>query len=289
MNDFTQSLQLPEINQFFSPDVWRVAITLAIVASLETLLCLEAVEQLDSEKRAACPNRELAAQGVGNVVAGFLGGLPITSVIVRSSANVHAGAKSRLSAVIHGLLLLLSVFLLTSIINLIPLACLALILLHTGYKLASPALFSAVAKQGYERFLPFIVTIVGIVATDLLIGIAIGLACSFIFAVRIHFQKALVLASYDDHYLLVFRKDVSFLGKVALKRYLGEIPDGSTLIIDATRADYIDIEIHEILKAFIKKMSSQINIELRNFDLKGSHAGREGRWEAQRSLAEAPS
>ncbi|RKT26580.1 MFS superfamily sulfate permease-like transporter [Paraburkholderia sp. RAU2J] len=241
----------PHFAQLVNPDVWRVAITLAIVASLETLLSLEAVEQIDPERRAAPPDRELKAQGVGNLIAGAIGGLPITSVIVRSSANVHAGAQSRLSAIIHGVLLLVSVFALTSVINLIPLACLAAILIFTGLKLAKPSLFVAIARQGFAPFAPFIVTLLGVLATDLLIGIVLGILCSVLLALYANLRSPLVLAQHGDHYLLSFRKDVSFLGKVPLKHYLQQIPDGATVIVDATRADFVDHDVRELLDAFV--------------------------------------
>jgi len=255
----------PHFAQLVNPDVWRVAITLAIVASLETLLSLEAVEQIDPERRAAPPDRELKAQGVGNLIAGAIGGLPITSVIVRSSANVHAGAQSRLSAIIHGVLLLVSVFALTSVINLIPLACLAAILIFTGLKLAKPSLFVAVAKQGFAPFAPFIVTLVGVLATDLLIGIVLGTLCSVLLALYANLRSPIVLAQHGDHYLLSFRKDVSFLGKVPLKHYLQQIPDGATLIVDATRADFVDHDVRDLLDTFVADAPGRgIAVEVRH-------------------------
>ncbi|BBU32111.1 transport-related membrane protein (plasmid) [Burkholderia sp. THE68] len=247
----TNALALPNFSQFVNPDVWRLAFTLAIVASLETLLSLEAVEQLDPKKRAAHPDRELKAQGIGNMMAGAIGGLPITSVIVRSSANVNAGAQSRWSSVVHGVLLLASVFALTSVINLIPLACLAAILIFTGLKLAKPSLFAAVAKQGMERFAPFVVTIAGVLLTDLLMGILLGIACSLLLAISANVKRSITIAQHDDHYLLSFRKDVSFLGKVTLKHHLRTIPDGATVIVDASRADYMDPDVREEIDSFV--------------------------------------
>ncbi|WP_233886999.1 SulP family inorganic anion transporter [Paraburkholderia flagellata] len=232
-------------------DIWIVALTLAIVASLETLLSLEAVEQIDPQRRAAPPNRELKAQGIGNILAGAIGGLPITSVIVRSSANVHAGAQSRLSAIVHGVLLLVSVFALTDVINLIPLASLAAILIHTGFKLAKPSLFIALAKQGAAPFAPFIVTIAGVLATDLLTGIVLGVLCSGALALWANLHRPIALACHDDHFLLSFRKDVSFLGKVPLKQMLAHIPDRATVIVDTTRADFIDHDVRELLERFV--------------------------------------
>ncbi|WP_277182843.1 SulP family inorganic anion transporter [Caballeronia sp. BR00000012568055] len=261
---FTDALELPAFSQFVNPDVWRLAITLAIVASLETLLSLEAVEQLDPKKRAAHPDRELKAQGIGNMMAGAIGALPITSVIVRSSANVHAGAQSRWSSFIHGALLLVSVFALTSVINLIPLACLAAILIFTGLKLAKPSLFAAIARQGFERFAPFVVTIAGVLMTDLLIGILLGIACSLVLALRANLRRPITMAQHDDHYLLSFRKDVSFLCKVTLKHYLSTIPNGATVIFDATRADYVDPDVRELIDRFIAEApAKEMHVECR--------------------------
>jgi MFS superfamily sulfate permease-like transporter len=260
------AISLPDFTQIADPDVWGVALTLAIVASLETLLSLEAVQQIDPKRRAASPDRELKAQGIGNLLAGALGGLPITAVIVRSSANVHAGARSRWAAVIHGVLLVASVFVLTSMINLIPLACLAAILIHTGYKLAKPQLFLSVAREGFNRFAPFVATIIGVLATDLLVGIAIGLAASFALALRANVQRALTVAHHDDHYLLVFRKDISFLGKVQLNHCLKQIPNGATLIIDASRADFIDVDVREAVEAFAQEAPQRgITIERKHW------------------------
>ncbi|SMG00446.1 SulP family inorganic anion transporter [Burkholderia singularis] len=242
----------PNFAQLLNPDVWRVAITLAVVGSLETLLSLEAVEQIDPQRRPSQPNRELKAQGVGNFLAGMVGGLPITAVIVRSSVNVNAGGQSRMSAIVHGVLLLVSVFALTGLLNLIPLASLAAILIHTGFKLAKPALFASVAKQGPGAFVPFAVTIAGVLAIDLLAGIALGIACCVLAVAIANLRSPATLAQHDDHYLLTFRKDVSFLGKVRIKQYLAQIPDRAVVIIDATRVDYIDHDVHEMIDAFVE-------------------------------------
>ncbi|HEY2024101.1 SulP family inorganic anion transporter [Paraburkholderia sp.] len=275
----------PQLAQLINPDVWRVAITIAIVASLETLLSLEAVEQIDPERRRAPPDRELKAQGVGNLIAGAIGGLPITSVIVRSSANVHAGAKSRLSALVHGVLLLVSVFALTSVINLIPLACLAAILIFTGFKLAKPSLFTGLARQGFAPFAPFIVTLVGVLVTDLLIGIVLGILCSMLFALYANLRGPIVLAQHGDHYLLSFRKDVSFLGKVPFKHYLQQIPDGATVLVDATRADFVDHDVRELLDAFVADAPRRgITVEVR-YQVR-EHARATRGWSIRRRTAE---
>ncbi|MEQ5842869.1 SulP family inorganic anion transporter [Paraburkholderia acidicola] len=262
-----QAFNWPALSQLMNPDVWRLAVTIAIVASLETLLSLEAVEQIDPKKRAAQPDRELKAQGIGNMVAGVLGALPITSVIVRSSANVHAGAQSRWSAVVHGVLLLVSVFALTAVINLIPLACLAAILIFTGLKLAKPSMFADVSKQGSARFVPFIVTIVGVLLTDLLIGIVLGIVCSIILAVRAHMQRPITMARHDDHFLLSFRKDVSFLAKVSLKAHLKSVPDHATVVVDGSRADFIDPDVRELIDEFVREAPARgIHVECRQLE-----------------------
>lgn len=246
------AVSMPDLAQLASPDVWRVAMTLAVVASLETLLSLEALEQIDPKRRRVSPDRELKAQGTGNIVAALLGGLPLTAVIVRSSANVHAGAKTRLSAVIHGALLLASVFVLTAVLNLIPLASLAAILIQTGYKLAKPRLFVETAREGAGRLAPFVATIVGVLATDLLIGIAIGIATSALFAMQASFARTFVLTRHDDYFLLSVRKDATFFAKPMLARCLAQIPERATVLIDAERADFIDTDIREAIDAFVR-------------------------------------
>lgn len=257
----------PELTHLMNPDVWRLAMTIAIVASLETLLSLEAVEQIDPKKRVAQPDRELKAQGIGNMVAGAIGALPITSVIVRSSANVHAGAQSRWSAVVHGVLLLVSVFALTAVINLIPLACLAAILIFTGLKLAKPSMFADIAKQGIARFAPFIVTIAGVLLTDLLIGIVLGIVCSVALAIHANMQRPITMARHDDHFLLSFRKDVSFLAKVSLKAHLKSVPDHATVVVDGSRADFIDPDVRELIDEFVNDAPARgIHVECRQLE-----------------------
>lgn len=245
------AISMPDFTQLVDLDVWRVAMTLAIVASLETLLSLEALERIDPKRRRVSPDRELKAQGAGNMAAALLGGLPLTAVIVRSSANVHAGAQTRLSAFIHGVLLLASIFVLTAVLNLIPLASLAAILIQTGYKLAKPRLAIDMARQGVDRFVPFAATIVGVLATDLLIGIGIGVAASMLFAMRASFARTFMLTRHDDYYLLSLRKDATFFSKPALTRCLAQIPEHATVLIDAERADFIDSDIRETIDAFI--------------------------------------
>lgn len=246
------SISMPDLSQLASPHVWRVAITLAIVASLETLLSLEALERIDPKRRRVSPDRELKAQGAGNIVAALFGGLPLTAVIVRSSANVHAGAQTRMSAIIHGALLLASVFVLTAVLNLIPLASLAAILIQTGYKLAKPRLFIEMAREGAGRCVPFAATIIGVLATDLLIGIAIGIATSALFAMQASLSRTFVLTRHDDYFLLSVRKDATFFAKPMLARCLAQIPERATVLIDAERADFIDTDIRDAIEAFVR-------------------------------------
>lgn len=243
------ALQFPDFGRWVDPAVWKVALTLTIVGSLESLLSLEATDKLDPEKRISDPNAELRAQGMGNLISGFLGGLPITSVIVRSSANVYSGAKSRLSSIIHGVLLLFAVLIIPTVLNRIPLACLAAILLSVGYKLSSWKIIRSVWK-GWFQFLPFAVTVAGIVLTDLLKGILIGLCVSVFFVMRAYTRTALTVVRDGQDFLIRLNKDLTFINKQELKARLREIPDGARVIIDGVRAHYVDHDAIEVIKEF---------------------------------------
>ena len=249
--DFVGALPSPAFSAIVQPQVWISAVTLAVVASLESLLSIEAVDKLDPEKRITPTNRELKAQGIGNMVSGLLGGLPVTSVIVRSSANVNAGARTKLSTIIHGLLLLGSVLFIPGILNLIPKAALAAILILTGYKLAKPAMFREYFKKGWDQFLPFVITVVAILLTDLLVGICIGLVAGMVFVLKSNFQSAIFVIKDEHRYLIRFRKEVSFLNKGMLKRHLEVVPDNSAVLIDATKSIFIDKDIIELVNDFI--------------------------------------
>jgi len=251
LDQFMHLFELPDFTYLMNPQVYVVAATLAIIASLETLLSLEAVDKIDPLKRTAPTNRELKAQGFGNIISGMIGGLPITSVIVRSSANINAGGQTRIASFIHGLLLVLSVMYLTTLLNLIPLACLAAILLQTGYKLAKPKLFIDLYKQGWGQFLPFIVTVIAILITDLLQGIIIGIAVGLYFVIRAHYHASISLKEEDNHFTLILHKDVSFLNKALLRKMLFQITENSTVTIDASQAQFIDHDIREIFQDFL--------------------------------------
>ncbi|QNL22534.1 SulP family inorganic anion transporter [Hyphobacterium sp. CCMP332] len=268
---FKNALAFPDFSALLRLDVYIVAITLAIVASLETLLNVEATDKIDPEKRSSDTNKELLAQGVGNTISGLIGGLPITSVIVRSSANVYSGAKSRLSTILHGFWLVSTIALLPEWLNKIPLASLAAILFIVGYKLASFDLFKSMYRKGKDQFYPFLITIVAIVFTDLLIGICIGLVIGFIFVVFRNYHSALTVVKDDNYYLFRFNKDVSFMNKAKLKTELGKIPDNSFLILDAHKAQFIDNDIIDILEDFsLNAKSKNITIEYIHIDLRKS-------------------
>ncbi|NII24178.1 SulP family inorganic anion transporter [Pseudoflavitalea sp. X16] len=254
----------PDFSHLGNITVWTAAFTIAIIASLETLLNIEASDELDPYKRVTPTNRELKAQGVGNLVSGLIGGLPITSVVVRTSANVNAGAKTKTSAISHGVLLLLCVALIPGLLNLIPFSALAAVLIYTGYKLTKPALYIKYYQKGLDQFLPFVITVIAILLTDLLVGILIGCCAGLIFVFRSNFKSAVFVVNDDNKYLFRLRKDVSFLNKPIVKRKLEEVPADSYVLIDATRADFIDKDVIEVIEDFQKHAPlKNIKVELK--------------------------
>jgi MFS superfamily sulfate permease-like transporter len=250
-SEFLSFFTSPDFSVFLNKDVWVTGVTLAIVASIETLLSIEAVDDLDPYQRVTDKDRELKAQGIGNMVSGLIGGLPVTSVIVRSSANVNSGAKSKMSTIMHGMLLLGCVALIPNILNLIPKAALAAILIFTGYKLAKPSLFKSFYKKGWDQFLPFVITILAILLSDLLIGVMIGIAVGLIFVIRTNFKSSVFIVHDNNKYLFRLRKDVSFLNKPIIKNKLEKVPENSFVLIDASRADFIDRDIVEVIEDFM--------------------------------------
>jgi MFS superfamily sulfate permease-like transporter len=260
-NQFFSFFHSPDWSFIGNKEVWITAVTLALVASLETLLGIEAVDKLDTLKRVTPPNRELVAQGVGNIVSGMLGGLPLTSVIVRSSANVNAGAQTKLSTILHGSLILVCVAFVPQWLNLIPKAALAAILVFTGYKLAKPSLIRAYYQKGWEQFMPFIVTLVAIVMTDLLKGVLIGIVVGIFYIIRSNFRTAVFMVHHDDQYLIRLRKDVSFFVKPKLKEKLERIPPDTRLVIDLSRAEFVDQDVLETVQEF-EKHAHLKNIEV---------------------------
>src|SRR5690606_13222761 len=266
--EFTQLFAFPDFSQILNKDVWITAITIAIIASLETLLSIEAIDKLDPFKRNTPTNRELIAQGVGNVTSGFLGGLPMTSVIVRSSANLQAGGRTRQSAMLHGLWLLVALLAIPSIINLIPLASLAAILLQTGYKLAKPSLFKAMYRKGLDQFIPFFVTITAVVFTDLLMGVGIGILVAIFYIIRANMQNAFKMEIREQNgektVIMTLAEEVYFLNKVPIQQKLYSLPKNVEAIrIDGKQSKFIDKDVIEVLKDFeMNAVSKGIDIQL---------------------------
>ncbi len=272
VQEFFLFFSFPSIKYLNHPDVWITGFTLAIVASLETLLGIEAVDKLDPLKRVTPPNRELKAQGIGNIISGMLGGLPLTSVVVRSSANVSAGAKTKFSAILHGIFMLLCVMIIPLILNRIPLSALAAILIFTGYKLAKVSLFREFFQRGWDQFMPFVVTIAAILMTDLLKGILVGIAVGLFYLVRSNFRSAVFIVHDHNKFLFRLRKDVSFLNKPIIKKKLEEIPENAYLMVDATRADFIDKDVIEEINNFMLHAHlKNIRVEIKKSQYKSVH------------------
>lgn len=267
---FVGLFTMPDFSQLDNPAVWMVAVTIAIVASLETLLSVEATDKMDPLKRTTPTNRELFAQGIGNSVSGLVGGLPVTQVIVRSTVNVQTGARTRASAILHGLLLLVCIATVPGLLNLIPLAVLAAVLIVTGYKLAKPALFVSMWRYGSEQFLPFIVTVAGVVFTDLLMGVGMGMAVAIIILLQRNFKNSHFLNmkdkhTADDRHLITMRlaEEVTFLNKGAIKKELAAVPDNSVLIIDQSNCVYLNHDVAEIIRDFVQTASARgITVEI---------------------------
>ncbi len=272
MSDFLGQFMLPDFSAITNFEVWKIAIVLAIVASLETLLCVEATDKMDPDKRVTPTNRELKAQGLGNIVSGMIGGLPITQVIVRSSANINFGGKTKLSAILHGLFLLLSAVFIANLLNLIPLASLAAILLVVGYKLSKPSLFKQMYKLGWEQFIPFTATVIAILATDLLKGITVGILFGIFYTLRHSYRNSHYLKdNVSDQngktvHHLVLAQEVSFFNKASLLNTFESIPSNSKVIIDCTHSKSIAYDVIEIINDFeLNAKTKSIEVEKINF------------------------
>jgi MFS superfamily sulfate permease-like transporter len=263
---FVKELSFPDWKGLLNSGVWVTAFTIAIVASIETLLSLEAAGKMDPLKRYASGNVELRAQGIGNILAGLIGGLPMTSVIVRTTANVSAGAKSKFSTITHGVLLLVAVMLIPGLLNKIPLATLAAILILIGYKLASPAVFKHMWQNGKFQFIPFIATVLAVVFTDLLKGVGIGMAVSIIFILRGNMKLAYFFKKEEHHdgakIKIKLAQEVSFLNKAAIKQTLVHLPENSFVEIDASETVYIDHDVLELLRDYYEIGSKDKNIKV---------------------------
>jgi MFS superfamily sulfate permease-like transporter len=257
--DLAAALQFPDWSGIFSQDVWIVGLTLAAVGSLETLLCLEAIDGMDPAKQRSDANRELVAQGIGNAIAGLLGGIPMTAVIVRGSANVQSGAKTRISGFTHGLILLGAIAFIPFVLNQIPLAALAAILLHIGYKLAPVSLMREMGRRDWNQLLPFAATLIGILLTDLLIGVAIGLGVALFFVLRSLADRPDYHKDEDDHLnvRIVLGENVSFLTAASLRKAFDAVPDNAVVIIDGSKLQYIDRDALELIHDFKKGAQSR--------------------------------
>lgn len=268
------ALPRPDFAAFGVPATWIAGATIAIVASIETLLSVQAVDRLDPLKRHSPPDRELLAQGVANTVSGVLGGLPVTAVIVRSSANVAAGGRERLSALVHGVLLLIAVVAAGPLINGIPLACLAAVLIQVGLNLCKPALFRTQAKLGSTQWLPFAATIVAVLALDLLKGVVVGIIVGIMFVLYENSQRAVVTERGADGVLRIrFRRDGTFVSKPGILSTLDDVDDGEQVVIDGT-GEYIDHDVKEIIATFVEDARQRrIDVTLVGIDLKHAAPG----------------
>lgn len=271
-SSFLNQFTFPDFSAFTNIEVWKIGIVIAIVASLETLLSVEATDKLDPEKRITPTNRELKAQGLGNIISGLIGGLPITQVIVRSSANINFGGKSKLSTILHGLFLLISAISIASLLNLIPLASLAAILIIVGYKLAKPSLFKQMYKLGWEQFIPFVGTIVAILLTDLLKGITVGILLGIFYTLRHSYRNSHYLKDIESNvngqkvHHLVLAEEVSFFNKASLLETLDAIPADSKVIIDCSNSKSIAYDVIDLIKNFEQHaISKNIHVEKINF------------------------
>ncbi len=270
---FFAQFSFPNFSAISEPQIWITAFTIALVASLETLLCVEATDKLDPEKRVTPTNRELLAQGTGNMLSGLIGGLPITQVIVRSSANVQSGGKTKMSAIIHGCFLLVSVILIPRLLNMIPLSVLAAVLFIVGFKLAKPALFKTMYGLGWKQFVPFMVTVLGIIFTDLLIGIGLGLAVGIVVILIKSYQNSHFLHIEDKsngiHKIkMTLAEEVTFFNKGAILKELDQLPEDSYLELDVRKTRYLDNDIVEILEDFSEKARNR-NIDIRLISERG--------------------
>lgn len=267
MSAFLSQFSLPDFDQITNKEVWVVALTIAAVASIETLLSVEAADKLDPLRRYTNTNRELKAQGIGNILSCMIGGIPLTSVIVRSSANVNSGGRTKIAAISHGVFLLLAVLVIPLLLNRIPLASLAAVLIVIGFKLASPRIFIHMWKNSKKfQFIPFVVTVIAIVFSDLLIGVGIGLMVSIYFILRGNLKLAYFFKEeeYSDGKTIHMElaQEVSFLNKAAIKQTFAHLPDNSKLVLDASHSIYIDHDVLQMINNFVKLAAPERNIEV---------------------------
>ncbi len=268
MSAFFSQFSLPDFSQIANKEVWVIALTIAAVASIETLLCVEASDKLDPLKRYTNTNRELKAQGLGNILSCMIGGIPMTSVIVRSSANMNAGGRTKIAAIAHGAFLLLAVLAIPMLLNRIPLASLAAVLIVIGFKLASPRVFVHMWKNNKKfQFIPFVVTVVAIIFTDLLVGVGIGLTVSIYFILKGNLKLAYIFKqedySSDKTIHMELAQEVSFLNKAAIKQTFAHLPENSKLVLDASYSIYIDYDVLQMIKEFVSLGAPEKNIKVK--------------------------
>jgi MFS superfamily sulfate permease-like transporter len=269
---FFGQFTFPDFSALANFEVWKIAIVIAIVASLETLLCVEATDKLDPDRRITPTNRELKAQGLGNIVSGLIGGLPITQVIVRSTANISFGGKTKLSAILHGVFLLVSAITIAGVLNMIPLSSLAAILLMVGYKLAKPSLFKEMYQLGWEQFIPFTATVIAILATDLLKGITVGILFGIFYTLRHSYRNSHHLKDTEktengqEVHHMELAQEVSFFNKASVMTVLDAIPANSKIIIDCSKSKSIAYDVIELIKDYeINAKTKNITVEKINF------------------------
>jgi MFS superfamily sulfate permease-like transporter len=280
VSEFISFFRLPDFSGLTNPQVYIAALTIALVASIETLLCVEATDKIDPLKRSTPTNRELKAQGVGNMISGLIGGLPITQVIVRSSANISTGGRTKVATIAHGGILLLSAIFIPKYINFIPLASLAAILLMVGYNLSKLSLYRSMYKLGWNQFVPFIVTVIAILTTDLLKGIGIGMVVAIFYILRENFRHSYRLKKHSngkaETLTIHLSEEVTFLNKASIQLQLEEVPPNSTVIIDGSNSVHIDHDVLEIIHDFRSHLAPSKNITvetigIREVELIGSH------------------
>ena len=276
MEAFRRQFTFPDFSAMMRPDVWVVAVTIAVVASIETLLCVEASDKLDPLKRYTNTNTELFAQGTGNILSGLIGGLPMTSVIVRTSANINSGGRTKTATIAHGVFLLIAVLSIPALLNKIPLASLAAVLLMIGFKLASPKVFRHMWDNGRYQFVPFIVTVLAVVFTDLLKGVAIGLVVSIFYILRANLKLAYFFRKeeYQDGETITIKlaQEVSFLNKAAIKQTLSQLPERCRVEIDASDTFYIDYDVQQLIKDFLHTGSVEKNIRVQLTGFKDAYS-----------------
>lgn len=278
LKDIDNLINLPDFTAWTNLSVYKTAVTIAIIASLETLLCIEAIDKIDPENRKTPQNTELKAQGIGNILCGLIGALPVTSVIVRSSTNLEVGAKTKISAIWHGILLLAAVLFFPGLINHIPLSTLAAVLIYVGFKLTHPAIIKRQYSLGFQQFIPFLITIVAIIFTDLLIGILIGLSIGFFYILKANHRVTYVYSDKldkdsDNHVITIkLSEHVSFLNKANMQLTLEQLPENSDVLIDGTQSKDIDHDVLEIIAEFSNFAHQRnIRVTLKNIDLPEIH------------------